>query len=123
MLNETNGWSYTWNDLDPLYYWSVAEVCPEDYDVTYHRIEKDESVICTVINKYNPEEETPENTVPEETKPEETIPSKPKPDETEKLPQTGQLTWPIPWMVISGMMLFIIGWLLSKDSGKGRHEK
>ena len=29
-----------------------------------------------------------------------------------KLPQTGQLTWPIPWLASSGMVLFILGWWL-----------
>lgn len=29
-----------------------------------------------------------------------------------KLPQTGQLTWPIPWMAGSGMVLFALGWWL-----------
>ena len=29
-----------------------------------------------------------------------------------KLPQTGQLNWPVPVMVISGMTLFVIGWML-----------
>lgn len=29
-----------------------------------------------------------------------------------KLPQTGQLNWPIPVLVISGMALFVIGWVL-----------
>lgn len=43
----------------------------------------------------------------EPTKPT-TTPSKPG----TKLPQTGQLNWPIPVMVISGMTLFVIGWVL-----------
>lgn len=29
-----------------------------------------------------------------------------------KLPQTGQLIWPIPWMAGSGMVLFVFGWRL-----------
>lgn len=29
-----------------------------------------------------------------------------------KLPQTGQLTWPIPWMALTGMLLFFLGWWL-----------
>lgn len=29
-----------------------------------------------------------------------------------KLPQTGQLTWPIPWMAGTGMMMFAFGWWL-----------
>ena len=29
-----------------------------------------------------------------------------------KLPQTGQLTWPIPWMALGGMVFFVFGWWL-----------
>lgn len=29
-----------------------------------------------------------------------------------KLPQTGQLTWPIPWLTVTGMALFSFGWWL-----------
>lgn len=31
---------------------------------------------------------------------------------TGKLPQTGQLTWPIPWLAVTGIALFVLGcWL------------
>lgn len=30
--------------------------------------------------------------------------------DSNKLPQTGQLTWPIPWMAAVGMTLFALGW-------------
>ena len=42
--------------------------------------------------------------------PEPTDPTKPKPGP--KLPQTGQLNWPIPAMVIVGLALFVLGWEL-----------
>lgn len=29
-----------------------------------------------------------------------------------KLPQTGQLNWPVPVMAISGALMFLVGWLL-----------
>ena len=29
-----------------------------------------------------------------------------------KLPQTGQLTWPIPWMTLGGITMFVFGWWL-----------
>ena len=40
----------------------------------------------------------------------------------EKIPQTGQLNWPIPFMVIAGLMLFGIGWSLC-FAGKGRRDE
>ena len=45
----------------------------------------------------------------ESDKPEKEPSEKPK-NPQEKLPQTGQLNWPIPVMAISGLILFTIGW-------------
>ena len=44
----------------------------------------------------------------------ETEPTVPTPTEPEdpKLPQTGQLNWPIPLMVVAGLAFFGIGWAL-----------
>ncbi len=36
-----------------------------------------------------------------------------------KLPQTGQLNWPVPVLAMSGLVLFSIGWLLTRD----KHEE
>lgn len=38
--------------------------------------------------------------------------SRPPSSGNQKLPQTGQLTWPIPWMAAAGMLLFAFGWWL-----------
>lgn len=40
----------------------------------------------------------------------------------EKLPQTGQLNWPIPWMASSGMLLFAMGWWLFFGRKKESYE-
>lgn len=40
----------------------------------------------------------------------------------EKLPQTGQLSWPIPWMASIGMMLFALGWWLCFGFRKDTYE-
>ena len=39
-----------------------------------------------------------------------------------KLPQTGQLTWPIPWLASSGMVLFALGWWLCFGRRKDSYE-
>lgn len=39
-----------------------------------------------------------------------------------KLPQTGQLTWPIPWLASSGMVLFVLGWWLCFGRRKDSYE-
>lgn len=42
----------------------------------------------------------------------ETEPTEPSSSGEEKLPQTGQLSWPIPWLTVTGLMLFVFGWRL-----------
>lgn len=50
--------------------------------------------------------------VPLEPKPTEPPrPTEPKPTGP-KLPQTGQLNWPVPVLAASGLMLLVLGWLL-----------
>lgn len=39
-------------------------------------------------------------------------PTEPPSSDKEKLPQTGQLTWPIPWLTVAGLTLFVLGWWL-----------
>ena len=60
--------------------------------------------------------ERPTETIPTEpstpTDPTETDPTKPTEPEDPKLPQTGQLNWPIPLMVVGGMMLLALGCIL-----------
>lgn len=56
-----------------------------------------------------------------EREPEPTDPPPTKPDDP-KLPQTGQLNWPIPLMVVSGLVLFVVGWLLCFGKKREQHE-
>lgn len=57
----------------------------------------------------------------------ETEPTKPSSTEEKpsggKLPQTGQLTWPIPWLASGGMLLFALGWWLCFGNRKDSYEK
>lgn len=56
-----------------------------------------------------------------EREPELTKPPSGTPDE--KLPQTGQLRWPIPVMACSGMACFVIGWYLCFTRRRDSYEK
>ena len=47
----------------------------------------------------------------------------PKKPTGSKLPQTGQLNWPIPLMAISGLVLFSIGWILYFGKKRDPYEK
>lgn len=40
-----------------------------------------------------------------------------------KLPQTGQLNWPVPLLVISGLLLLMTGWMLRFGRKTGGYEK
>lgn len=40
-----------------------------------------------------------------------------------KLPQTGQLNWPVPVLAAAGLVLFAIGWALRFRKKKGNYEK
>lgn len=39
------------------------------------------------------------------------------------LPQTGQLNWPVPLLAVSGLMLFLVGWILRFGQRKESYEK
>lgn len=41
-----------------------------------------------------------------------------KPDDG-RLPQTGQLAWPVPVLVAAGLVLFAVGWALRSGCGRG----
>lgn len=67
-----------------------------------------------------PASEPPESRPPESETTETEIPKNPV---TPQLPQTGQLNWPIPIMVVIGLILFMSGWLLYRGGKKGNYEK
>ena len=54
--------------------------------------------------------------------PEPTTPSPGKPDDP-KLPQTGQLNWPVPLMAVSGAILLFVGLILCSRRKRCNHEK
>lgn len=57
--------------------------------------------------------------------PEPTEPTEPTPTEPEdpKLPQTGQLNWPVPLLAVSGLVLFVVGCFLCFGRKKENYEK
>lgn len=57
-----------------------------------------------------------------EREPEPTEPPPTEPDDP-KLPQTGQLNWPIPLMVVAGLGFFAVGWALCFGKKREQYEK
>lgn len=102
-LDKSGSWQYSWEETDPTAVWAVVEKVPQGYDCTYAR-QGDTFTITNTLRAEDP-------TTPTETKPQETTkPTGPK------LPQTGQLWWPVPFLALSGMVLFLMGWIRRKES-------
>lgn len=91
ILGVQNNWTGGWTGLDPLYQWSIQERPVSGYaePVITWNTEDDGCRLVTILNSLEVEESTPP-----------------------KLPQTGQLCWPIPWLALIGMFLFALGWWL-----------
>ena len=131
VLNRTNQWRYVWDDLDERYDWSVVErTVPDGYEsyVDYKGIT---FVIDNVHEPERPEKPTPPppSVPPEENPPVTTttpnpprttpggppstpdIPENPPPPPptTPKIPQTGQLWWPVPVLTIAGLAVLLVG--------------
>ena len=98
-LNKNNNWQHSWTETDPTAVWAVIEEVPEEYTAFYQR----EGNTFTITN-------TRQGTGPEPTIPEPTTPEK------SKLPQTGQLWWPVPVMGFAGIVLLLLGWIRRKES-------
>lgn len=93
VLNEKNSWKHTFYELSNEYEWTVVEKeVWDNYSVKLEITDNNYVLINTCQN------ETKE---PKEEKPE------------EKLPQTGQLWWPIFALTISGISCIICGVLMN----------
>ncbi len=91
-LNAQNDWYYQWTDLDGNHAWNVVEPnVPTDYRVSYETSER--LVVITNATTVTSGEEPP-------------------------LLQTGQLNWPVPILLMAGLMLILIGWALLNLSHK-----
>lgn len=91
-LNAENNWRYIWTDLDDSHSWTVVEKECEGYTV---QVEQNGSRF--VITN------TPLGGTPD----------KPSPAEP-TLPQTGQLWWPVPLLLMGGSLFLLIGLVCRK---------
>lgn len=103
VLSSENGWKYTWPELDSGYQWNITELTPEDYTVSIYR----EGVTFVVTNTGNQ---------PDDESGPQAVSSSPEFPDVSRLPQTGQLWWPVPALLCTGLLLIIIGVL--KKRGK-----
>lgn len=135
ILNEANRWTYKWETLDGSYGWNVTEDIPNGYSVTITQ----EGNTFIITNKSDKTDSTTRPSDSDTT----TNPNNPsKPDKTEdsskidktdkndrndkttkpgsssrqdRLPQTGQLWWPVPMLICLGAMLVIFGFIRRRN--------
>ncbi len=96
-LNAKNSWRYTWDELGGGYSWTVVEKELSGYTV---RVERDGASFL-VTNTATPE--TPPTPTPT-----------PTPPSGKKLPQTGQLWWPVPVLAAAGLAFLVVGALVRR---------
>ena len=96
VLDASNDWSYSWSDYENAD-WRVKEkVVPEGYTIIYRSNDTQFAIVNTFAGKTSPPETT---TTPRESS-----------SETEgKLPQTGQLWWPVPILACGGILFIAVG--------------
>jgi hypothetical protein len=99
VLSAQNNWRYTWTGLSDSCTWTVLEKnVPDGYTVTYTT----DGTVRVITNTHT-------TNIPDTPTPGTNIPDTPTPG-SGKLPQTGQLWWPVPVLAVCGLMLFGIGW-------------
>lgn len=114
-LSEENNWQYTWSDLSAKDQWEAIEkkktpeyivsVSKEETSIVIKNIYWDEEFYDETTEK---KPTTTEKKHKKETS-EETTTETPK-----KLPQTGQLWWPLPFLAAGGLLCIGIGMIKQK---------
>lgn len=96
-LPENGRWSHTWKNLDVNHKWTVVEETVSGY-----KSEVATDGTTFLITNTHTHTSTPTNP---------TTPSKPG-----KLPQTGQLWWPVPLLLWAGVLCLVIGLIRRRGS-------
>lgn len=104
-LSADNNWRHTWDWLPPYYIWTVVEEIPTGYEV----IQTQDGITRVLTNSYDKTTSPTEPT----TTPTDITTTNP-PTDNNKLPQTGQLWWPVPILLLLGIALIIIGFVKRK---------
>ena len=116
VLEEANGWRHTWKDLNTSDVWQITEAeVPEGYTVSVSRSGRNFTVTNTWGTPVDPAE--PVNpTVPVDPA-DSVTPTEP---DGPRLPQTGQLWWPVILMLCCGAVMLWRG--RSGTGGSGKDE-
>lgn len=100
ILHAGNNWRYTWSDLDDSHTWTVVEKACRGYTV---QVEQDGITFVITNTRKTDVPDKPTPSTPEPTSP--------------TLPQTGQLWWPVPFLVMGGLLLLAAGLFSRRKTG------
>ncbi|MBR3767916.1 MAG: Cna B-type domain-containing protein [Clostridia bacterium] len=104
ILDSENNWKYQWDDLSPQYNWTVTEKnVPDNYIVSLSVSDKTFIYTNTAVPSESVTPPSEEITTPED-------------GENDKIPVTGLLRWPVPYLAMAGILLFIIGYVKYRKS-------
>lgn len=118
-LTASNSWKYSWS-YEPGHDWKLVETSTgENYTASLSTSKKDNVYTFVFTNTYNPPETPPNDTPPEDPVTPPSTPDLPSvlgairdlPEVlgARRLPQTGQLWWPLPILVLFGVFFIIKG--------------
>lgn len=101
VLNASNNWRYAWDNLERNHDWLVTEDSVSNYTQTISQ----EGITFTVKNTVKPstpsDSDTPKNT-------------NNNTNNTQTLPLTGMLWWPVPVLLIGGLLCIMVGMIRRK---------
>lgn len=118
VLNASNGWKYTWKDLDGSSKWSIKEKEVQGYNVKIEVTTTDNILYNYVVENNKPTPSPTPTPAPTPTpKPNEPTPAPtPTPTPPPKLPQTGVLWWPVPVLLAAGVVMILFGMIRRKGN-------
>ena len=104
VLNDEINWRYVWNNLENGDYLVCEKNVPEGYEVSVSH----EGITFVIRNtaKKTPADE-------DDTQP---ITTTPENDPETKLPQTGMLKWPVPYLACTGLLFLMAGWVINRKN-------
>lgn len=96
-LNKDNNWQYEWKELSARYEWTVKEKdVPKGYTAAVSQ-DGQKWIITNTADKSTAKSTNASGS---------------------KLPQTGQLWWPVPFLALVGIVLYLAGWIFCRKDKK-----
>ena len=112
-LNKKNNWTCTWKGLDSNKTWLVAEKnVPQGYTVSISTKMLTAAKTCVLTNTYHPAVRASAAAAASASASSASAGSAVR---GVKLPQTGQLWWPVPFLALGGIFLILAGMWLRRE--------